>query len=111
MSTTFIQEPNRIPYTNAGTTTITSGSGVAFGSILGVAVADIAASAAGVLEISGVHQLAKASGAITAGAQLYWDSDPGDLTTSSTGNIKAGVAFEAATTAATTAKVILNLNV
>lgn len=107
---TLISEGRRLPYTNATSVTISAGAVVAVGDIVGIAVADIAAGDTGVLELQGVHQLAKASGAIVQGEQLYWDASPGNLTTASTGNTKAGVAWAAATTAATTAQVLLNVN-
>lgn len=101
-------ERARIPYTNAGTTTLASGAVVELTSCVGIVVDDIAPSGTGVLELGNAHTLAKASGAITQGQQLYWSGTA--LTTASTGNPKAGVALAAAATAATTAIVWLNRN-
>lgn len=110
MSTTFHNEGKRMPYTNATSATISSGDVVVLTDMIGIAIADIAASDTGVLDVSGVHLLDKASGAITQGQQLYWDASSENLTTSSTGNEKAGRAWAAASTAATTAYVLLNSN-
>lgn len=110
---TLVHTGRRMPYTNAGTTTIAAGTPVEVGAILGIAVADIAASDTGVLDIgvdAQVHELAKASGAISQGEQLYWDDGNSNITTAPTGNVQCGVAWEDAVTAATTVKVALNLN-
>jgi predicted RecA/RadA family phage recombinase len=87
MSTTFKYPAHRIPYTNSGTTTVASGSVVVMGDMIGVAVADIAAGAEGVVEIDGVHVLpAVNNAAIAQGDQVYWDASAGKITETSTGN-------------------------
>lgn len=111
---TFYQSGKRIPYTNSGTTTITSGTLVIVRSgaagQCGVVVADIAASAVGEVEICGVHALTAATGAISYGAVVYRDATTGSITTTSTLNTLAGYAVASKTTAATTAYVLVNSN-
>jgi len=96
---------------------ISSGDLVVVGVRVGVAAADIANGAVGVLEMEGVFELPKVTGAITQGALVYWDADgtpvggvsgDGGLTTSTSGNTLAGYAVEAAGETAATVKVKLN---
>lgn len=74
----------------------------------GIAVEDIANNATGVVYVAGVHEVAKATGAISAHALVYKNATPAITTTSSTTFSLAGVCVEAATTAATTVKILLN---
>lgn len=96
---------------------IASGDLVVVGLRVGVAVADIANTETGTLELQGVFELPKVSGAITQGALVYWDADgnpvggvsgAGGLTTTSNGNTLAGFAVEAAGETAATVKVKIN---
>ena len=87
---------------------IHGGDAVAVGAAhVGVAVTDIASGATGVVDLHGVYELPKASGiAVSQGAALYLVS--GAITTAS-GGVPAGTAFEAATSAGATVRVMLNL--
>lgn len=74
MAKNFVQPGVKIPFV-AGAT-ITSGSGVVIGSLLGVALHDVANGASGTAAIEGVFNLPKLSTAvIAAGARLIWDID------------------------------------
>jgi predicted RecA/RadA family phage recombinase len=106
----YIQDGDRLTYTNASGATITSGSGVLVGTKLGVASIDIADAAKGALAVEGVFNLPKLSTDVVAqGAALYWDNTNKRLTTTASGNTYAGFAHAAAGNGATT--VDLNLNI
>lgn len=109
MATNYIQPGTVIDYTNATGSTITSGSVVKINKILGVAIADIANGATGPVQIEGVFDCPKLSGAvIAAGESLTWDVSAGNfddqLATPATGDVTgaAAVAFEAAGNGVTT---------
>ena len=88
---------------------VTSGQGALVGAIFGVAVKDVANGAAGEFVTEGVFSLAKAAGAAwTQGALLYWDNSNKNVTTTSSGNTKIGVATAPADSAATVGNVRLN---
>jgi predicted RecA/RadA family phage recombinase len=111
---TFAYDGIRIPYTNNGGSAIASGGVVALvaGStgFVGIAVDTIAASGGtGVLEVRRAHTLTKKSGDVfTAGQLVYWDATNSRLTTSSTGNTRAGRSDGAYASAATSATILLN---
>ena len=93
---------------------ITSGSVVAIGAIIGVALTDIANGSAGAVQITGVFEVPKVSGAVIAqGESLTWDVSAAafddNAATPATGDITgaAAVAFEAAGDGVTTIKVRL----
>ena len=105
--TNKVKDGQILNYTNATTSTIEAGTAVAVGSIVGVAVADIAAGATGALDLNGVFTLSKETGAWTQGAQLYFNTSGKFHTATSTGAVTAGIANAATTTAATTGQVLL----
>lgn len=77
MAKNFVQPGEVIDFTNAGTA-ITAGSVVAIGQMLGVALVDIANGATGSVQIKGVFEVPKVSGAvIAAGESLVWDVSAG----------------------------------
>ena len=81
---------------------------VVIGNRIGIANADIAASAKGAVVVEGVFELAKETdNAFADGDSLFWD-DSADVLTIARTDVYAGVAVGAATAAATTAKVDLN---
>ncbi len=110
---TFRHAGKRIPYTNSGSA-ISSGDVVVLASgatgFIGIAVTGIdATTGKGELEVTGVHELTKKSGdAFTAGGLVYWDASNKQLTSTSSGNTRAGRAAAAAASDATSADVILN---
>lgn len=110
MANNYIQPGEVIDYT-AGAN-ITSGSVVAMGNILGVALTDIASGATGSVQITGVFEVPKVSAAVIAqGESLTWDASAGafddNLATPAAGDITgaAAVAFEAGINTQTTIKV------
>jgi predicted RecA/RadA family phage recombinase len=93
----------------------TPGSAVAVGAVVvlndTIAVADrpIAANTLGAVAVEGVFELPKATGAIGQGAVVYWDSTNSNVTTTATGNKRAGKAAKAADSADASAWVAINL--
>lgn len=109
MATTFVSEGKTIQYTNAGSA-ISSGAVVVIGNLVGVAVADIAASTGvGSVAVSGVFTLTKNTGeAFTQGQKIHWDTSNLELTGTPNANTKpAGIAWLAAGSSATTAQCLL----
>ena len=101
MASNYIQPGEVIDFT-AGST-IASGAVVAIGQMLGVALGDIANGATGSVQIQGVFEVPKVSGAvIAAGESLVWDVSAGafddNLATPASGDISGppAVAVEAA---------------
>lgn len=99
---TYIQKGNSIDYTNSGSTKIAAGDVVSLTTRVGIAAGDIAAGAVGSLAVGGVFEIAKATGAITLGAAVYFDTTNKNITTTATSNIPAGWAVAAAASADTT---------
>lgn len=102
MATNYVQPGEVIDYVNGGTAR-TSGQVVAIGNILGVCLGDIAANATGSVQITGVFEVPKVSGAVIAqGESLTWDVSAAafddNAATPATGDITGAtaVAFEAA---------------
>lgn len=111
MATNYIQAGDVIQYT-AGAD-ITSGSVVRIGNILGVALSDIANGATGSVQIRGVFNVPKVSGAVIAqGESLTWDASAGafddNAAIPATGDVTgaAAVAAEAAGNGVTTLAVM-----
>lgn len=78
---------------------------------VGVWLDDYSAADTGVLMMSGVHTLTKATGtgtSITNGATVYWDDSGNVVTTTATGNTLLGTAVAAASTSAASVDVLLN---
>ena len=91
----YVQPGKAIEYTNASEETIRYGDVVALTNCVGVAAADIAPGATGVIELSGVYEMpADTSAAFTQGQKLYWDAS-GQKVTATEGDIAAGIAVEA----------------
>lgn len=74
-----------------------------------VATNAIPANRKGALAIEGAFIVPKASGAIGQGAVVYWDATAGNITTTATGNKRAGKAAEAAGSSDATVKVLINI--
>lgn len=107
MATNYVQEGKTLNYTASGAD-ISSGDLVVIGTIAGIAKTNIADGETGAVHISGVFSVAKASGAVTQGAKLYWNSTNSNLTTTASGNTLVGVAAEAAASGDATVKILLN---
>jgi predicted RecA/RadA family phage recombinase len=104
----YWQRGESLDYTNSGTSTIEANTIVAYGTRIGVIGCDIAAGETGSLHVSGVFEMPKGSGAITAGAEVYWSEDDAAITTTASGNVHAGFAAQAA--AADAATVLVKIN-
>jgi len=118
MAKNFIQEGKHITWTNGTGTAATSGSPVVVGSLVCVALTDIAAGAVGVLATEGVWELPKVAGAsghaIAQGATALFDISEAkfdiNTTVAAAGDISGScVATEAALTTATTVNVKINV--
>ena len=108
MATNYIQEGKSLNYTPSGAD-VASGDFLVVGAIGAVAKTDIADGKIGAVHICGVFSVAKASGAVTQGAKLYWNSTNSNLTTTASGNTIVGVAAEAAASGDATVKLLLNV--
>lgn len=105
----FRQIGHTVDFTAAADTT--SGQGVLWGALFGVAATDVKSGERGALNVTGVFDLPKApSQAWTDGQKVYWDDTNKRVTTAVTGNTLIGVAIEAVggTAAETTGRVRLN---
>jgi predicted RecA/RadA family phage recombinase len=99
----FIQPGNTVTFT-ADTAGVSSGDGVLFGSLFGVACTDADGGEEYEAQVVGVFSLAKDSSSIDAGAKVYWSG----RNCSGSGSDLIGCAVEAAATDDTTVKVRLN---
>lgn len=108
MATNYIQEGKALNYTPSGAD-VSSGDLVVIGTIAGIAKTDIADGKTGAVHISGVFSVAKASGAVSQGAKLYWSSANSNLTTTASGNTLVGVAAAAALSGDATIPLLLNV--
>lgn len=70
MAKTYLQIGDALNYVNAGGATIVSGTMVRVGAMLGVAVADIAVGATGVLALTGVWELPKVGATVVAAGDM-----------------------------------------
>lgn len=88
---------------------VASGAGLLVGSIFGVATAAAASGAAVEAAVTGVFDLAKATGAAwTVGARIYWDDTAKNCTTTASTNKLIGVAVAAAASGDTVGRVRLS---
>lgn len=88
---------------------VASGGGFLVGSIFAVASIAAVNGAEVVGRTVGVFDLAKATGAVTQGAKLYWDNTNKVLTTTASGNTQIGTAVRAAASGDATARVRLGI--
>jgi len=95
MAQNFIQNGEVLQYTLSSGSTIPAGSILGVGGFAGIATVDIAEGETGSVAVAGVWKLPKAAVSITQGATVYFDGD-GNITTSASGTTQAGKAFEAA---------------
>ena len=103
----FVQEGETLQVT--APYTLTSGLGCQVGQIFGVATDDFANGATGAqVKVSGVFDLAKATGAIVAGEILYWDNTAKVVTTTASGNKRVGIATQAQASGDATARISLS---
>lgn len=99
-----------IPYTNSTSAALAVGTVVEIGTWgIGVVVgAAIPVGGVGTLRIAGEARMDAASGAVTFGAAVYYDSTNENLSTTASGNTACGIALEAKATATETLRILLN---
>lgn len=111
----YIQEGERITWTNGTGSDVAAGDPVVIGSQIGVACVDIADGDSGAVAMEGVFELPKATGtAIPQGDKALFIVADGNFnaasTTAAAGDISGCcVAWEAAASAATVVRVKLNV--
>ncbi len=100
--TNLVQPGATMEYENAGSA-ISSGDIVPLGDRVGIAMVDIPATTGqGSLSLEGVYSAPKdGDEAFSQGDALFYDSADGTMTKTAAGNTPAGIAFEAAESAAT----------
>lgn len=104
MKATYVQRGHTIRYQNAGSA-IAAGDIVPLDTRIGIASSDIPAGGEGSVTVEGVFEIKKkASEAITAGANVYYNTTDG-ITTTQGSDIPAGWAVEAATAESLTARI------
>jgi predicted RecA/RadA family phage recombinase len=103
----FKQDGDKWDYTPSSAVAV--GDVVVLNDTIAVADRPIAANALGAVAVEGVFEMPKASGAIGQGAVVYWDSTNSNVTTTSSGNKRAGKAAVAAASADTVVRVALNM--
>lgn len=104
----FIQDGKTIEYKVADTA-IKSGEVRVIGDLAGVAVTDGAVDETVVLNVTGVYELAKGTGAITQGQKVYAAADGSGIVATAEDNKAVGCAWEAADAGDTTVLVKLNV--
>lgn len=87
---------------------VKSGGGVLVGALFGVAAYDADEGVEVETQLVGVFDMPKATGAVAAGAKLYWDSTAKNLTTTASGNKLVGAALLAAGSGEATVRVRLD---
>ena len=108
MGAILVSRGDLVDYTPGST--VTAGSVVVQGELVGVANLDIPAGRLGAITVTGVFDFSKGVGAITAGANVYWDVADGEATTDADSgtNKLIGKAVRAAASADTTVRVRLS---
>jgi predicted RecA/RadA family phage recombinase len=102
-------ESDVIVVSNDTGATLEGGSVVAVGNKIGVLIADIEDGATGTARIGGVVSLTKKDAITPAqGDQVFWDSDPGEITGTAADGVPAGTVFEAPEAGDSEVKVLLN---
>lgn len=96
-----------VSYTIPALTTITAGQLIFVGSLVGIAVTGGTAGEVIAVNLHGVYELAKATGAITQGQKVYYDESESKITTTADGNLFVGNAYVAAGSSDATAFVII----
>ncbi|MBO9674422.1 MAG: DUF2190 family protein [Sphingobacteriaceae bacterium] len=104
----FVRKGETLDYPVATNgTAVKSGDLVIAGALIGIAVTNIGLGEVGALNLKGVYEIAKATGAIDLGDKLYYSTTNRNLTKTATDNIYVGVAFESVLSAATSVKLLL----
>lgn len=103
----YVQGDFLIDYTPSAA--VAAGDVVVLNDLVTVAPVAIAANALGAVSVEGVWSMPKATGAINHGALVYWDATAGNITTTSSGNKRAGKAAKAAASGDATVQVLINV--
>lgn len=103
----YVQGDCLIDYTPSAA--VAAGDVVVLNDLVTVAPVAIAANKLGAVAIEGVFSMPKATGAIGQGALVYWDATAGNVTTTATGNKRAGKAAKAAASGDATVQVLINI--
>jgi predicted RecA/RadA family phage recombinase len=102
----YVQDECLIDYTPSAA--VAAGDVVVLNDLVTVAPRPIAANALGAVAVEGVFSMPKASGAIGQGALVYWDATNSNITTTSSGNKRAGKAAKAAASGDASVQVLIN---
>ena len=89
-------------------TAVAAGDVVVVGNLTGIARLDIPAGVLGALALTGVYDVAKATGTVAAGTPLYWNAANKKASSIATGNPYLGKAVRAAGASDETVRVLLN---
>lgn len=93
MSNSYLQPGDSLTVTNGTGVAIAAGNGILVGAKVGVAMVDLAIAGSGSAMFTGVHSVAKSTGAGTGGAQganAYWDNTAKKFTAVATSNTLVG---------------------
>lgn len=112
MATNYIQPGEVIDWVNGTGSAVISGQVVRVGKVMGVALVAIANGATGAVQLTGVFEVPKVSGAVIAqGENLVWDASAAafddNAATPASGDVSGApaIAFEAAGNGVTSFKV------
>lgn len=100
----YWQRGESLDYMNSGNTKIEAGAVITYGARIGVAGCDIEPGEMGSIHVEGVFEMPKGSGAITAGAEVFWTGTAIAIS----GDTKAGYAAQAAAAGDTVVLVKIN---
>lgn len=103
----YVQGDCLLDYTPSAA--VAAGGVVVLNDLVTVAPVAIAANALGAVSVEGVWDMPKATGAIGQGALVYWDATAGNVTTTASGNKRAGKAAKAAASGDATVQVLINV--
>lgn len=101
----YVQRGDAIDYVPS--TGVEAGEVVFIGNLATIAKTDILAGNLGAVATTGVYDVIKATGAVTAGAVIYWDAENGNATTVE-GDYVLGVAIAGAEANASYVRILLN---
>ncbi len=104
----FVEDHGQILYENGTGSAIASGDVIPLTNRIAIANVDIAIAGTGCAWTEGQFKLAKATGAISQDAKVYWDVSEEEITTTAEGNVLAGLASESAESADT--EIIVDIN-
>ena len=87
---------------------VAAGEVIVLESLVGIARLDIASDTLGSLAVTGVFEVAKASGDIAVGVPLYWNAKNKNVTVTAAGNTYIGKAVTSAASADAVVHLLLN---